>query len=190
MKSMVSGLYCEESRLTDSVNMKRAIVLIGFMGSGKTVIGKRLAKHFHCPFIDTDRLIEDNEGQAIADIFAVKGEEHFRQLESACLETLLAGAKERRVIATGGGMPVRAENRLLLKQLGTVVYLQAEAAALYEHVKHSTTRPLLKTADPQATIAALLEEREPIYREVADCVIETGGKSIEQIVKEITREAL
>jgi shikimate kinase len=161
-------------------------VLVGFMGSGKTVIGKRLARRYHCPFLDSDRWIEDNEGQAVADIFAAKGEGHFRQLETVCLLTLLDEKPERRVIATGGGMPVRAENRPLLKQLGQVVYLQAGAEAIYERVRRGGNRPLLNTADPQATIADLLAEREPIYREVADYVLETDGMAIEQIVSEIT----
>jgi shikimate kinase len=176
--------------LTDLVNTNQSLVLIGFMGSGKTAIGKRLAKHYRCPFLDTDRWIEDNEGRTIADIFAAQGEEHFRQLESDCLKTLLAGEQKQLIVATGGGMPVREGNRLLLKQLGTVVYLEASAEAVYERVKYSRTRPLLKTADPQATIAALLAEREPVYREVADYVVETSGKPIEQIVNEITREVL
>jgi shikimate kinase len=170
------------------VNDNRAIVLVGFMGSGKTVVGKYLARHYNCPFLDTDRWIEDNEGRAITDIFAAEGEERFRQLETVCLLALLDEKQGRRIIATGGGMPVRAENRPLLKQLGRVVYLQAGAEAIYERVKRRSNRPLLQTADPQATIAALLAEREPIYREVADYVLETDGMTIEEIVDRITKE--
>jgi shikimate kinase len=171
--------------LTDLVNTNHSLVLVGFMGSGKTAVGKRLAKQRQYSFIDTDCWIEDNERQTVAEIFAEHGEERFRQLETECLRVLLTERNEKLIIATGGGMPVNAKNRLLLMRLGMVVYLQTGVEAIYERVKNSNTRPLLKTADPQVTIAALMEEREPIYRAVADCVIETEGKTILQIVREI-----
>jgi 3-dehydroquinate dehydratase-2 len=156
------------------------------MGSGKTTVGEGLAEYLGWQLIDTDQWIEENEQQSVAEIFATKGEEYFRQQEHLCLQKLVAKAKSGLVIATGGGMPTRAENRALLKELGTVVYLKAPAEVIYERVKHFSTRPLLRTPDPQATIAAMLAEREPHYEEVADFIIEVAEKPVNKVISEIT----
>jgi shikimate kinase len=169
--------------LTELVNIN--IILIGFMGSGKTSVGEGLAKSLGWQLLDTDQWLEEREGRSVADIFASDGEEYFRQQESLCLKALLAEGQRASVIATGGGMPLREENRALLKQLGTVVYLKAPAAVIFERVKHEATRPLLQTADPQATIAALLNEREGRYEAAADFTVETAEKPVNQVVSEI-----
>ncbi|MGN1171435.1 MAG: shikimate kinase, partial [Lachnospiraceae bacterium] len=101
------------------------IILIGYMGCGKTTLGIRLSYHMRIPFLDTDKLIEKNENREISGIFAQDGEEAFREMETETLRTLLRD-KTRKVISTGGGLPLREENRRLLKELGTVVYLRAE----------------------------------------------------------------
>jgi shikimate kinase len=165
--------------------MKNNIIFTGFMGSGKTTVGEQLAIRQDYLFIDTDDMIAEKEGQAIALIFAVHGEDYFRKLERESLKILAAKHEERMVIATGGGLPLCEENRLLMKQLGTVIYLQASAAVIIDRLKDDQTRPLLNGADPEQKIRKLLTERDPIYRQVADYFIDTDDKSVAQIIDEI-----
>lgn len=160
------------------------IILIGYMGCGKTTLGIRLSYHMRIPFVDTDKMIEKNEGREISEIFAQDGEEAFRQMETRTIQTLLQ-EKARKVISTGGGLPIREENRQLLKQLGTVVWLKAEPETVYERVKGDTRRPLLQCEDPLAKIREMTVARSPYYQEAADVVIQVDGKDFDTIIQEM-----
>lgn len=164
------------------------VILIGFMGSGKTTVGFRLSYRLRKPVIDTDKEIEREEQRSIAEIFAREGETYFRDRETMCLQKLLRTVKEQ-IISVGGGLPLREENRRLLRELGQVFYLQASAETIYERVKHDTTRPLLQGDDPQGKIRTMLVERDGYYRDAADVVINVDGKSFEQILDEIEKAA-
>ena len=160
------------------------VILIGFMGSGKTTVGLRLSYRLRRPVIDTDKEIEREEQRTISDIFAADGEAYFRDKETACLRKLI-GSANHQIISVGGGLPIREENRALLHELGQVFYLRAKGETIYERVKDDTTRPLLQGGDPLAKIQALLNERDPYYQAAADVVIAVDGKSFDQILNEI-----
>lgn len=160
------------------------VILIGFMGSGKTTVGLRLSYRLRRPVIDTDKEIEREERRAISDIFAADGEAYFRDRETTCLRKLIESVNNQ-IISVGGGLPVREENRALLHELGQVFYLCAKEETIYERVKDDTTRPLLQGGDPLSKIRALLNERDPYYRAAADVVIAVDGKNFEQILNEI-----
>lgn len=147
-------------------------ILVGYMGCGKTTVGKNLARICNMTFLDTDELIEQQQGRSIRDIFATDGERAFRDMETAVLREMLEQKKERLVISTGGGMAVREENRELLKQLGMVFYLKAKPETVYERVKGDTKRPLLQCEDPLSRIRTMQEQREPAYIDAAHQVIE------------------
>lgn len=166
-------------------NKKQNIVLTGFMGSGKTSVGIRLSYRLKRMFLDTDKEIERRQGKTVSDIFAQDGEAAFRHIETEYLQELL---KENgsRIVSTGGGMPVREENRRLLKKLGTVIYLQALPETLYDRLREDTARPLLQNGDAKVTIKGLLAERQAFYESGADVIIQTDYKSIDEIVEEIT----
>ncbi len=163
---------------------KKHIVLSGFMGSGKTMIGIKLAQRLQLNHIDTDKVIEIMEGRSIMQIFNQDGEAYFRKLETE----LLASAVEtpgQIVISTGGGMVLTAENRDLLKDT-QVFYLQVSPEVVYERVKDDTSRPLLAgTSDLLGRITELLAERDQLYLEGADHVIQADNKTISEIIDEI-----
>ena len=159
------------------------IFLVGMMGSGKTTVGRALAQRLKLPFVDTDRILVERTGVPVATIFEIEGEGGFRRRESAVLAELAAG--DDQVIATGGGAVLAAENRAVLRAGGTVVYLRARLDHLWERTRHDTSRPLLATADPRATLAALLEARDPLYREVAHVVVDTGTQSAGTLVSRV-----
>ena len=160
------------------------IILTGFMGCGKTTVGIRLSYRLRRAMEDTDKLIEKEEGRTISEIFRTDGESFFRELETECLKKLIRTAKNM-IISVGGGLPVREENRVLLKKLGTVIYLRASAETIYERTKHDTSRPLLQGDDPQGKIRTLLAAREKIYEDAADIVIDVDKKDFDTILDEI-----
>lgn len=160
------------------------VILIGFMGCGKSTVGLRLSYRLRRTIVDTDKEIEKEEKRTISDIFATDGEAYFRNLETDCLRKLNDSAGNQ-IISVGGGLPVREENRALLHELGQVFYLRAEGETIYERVKDDTTRPLLQVEDPLTRIKTLIEERDPYYRAAADVVITVEGKSFSQILDEI-----
>lgn len=163
------------------------VFLVGFMGSGKSTVGRRLAADLGKRFHDCDRVLEERTGVDISYIFDLEGEEGFRRREAAVLEEL---TRERGVVlATGGGAVLAPENRRALAANGFVVYLCASAGLLHERTSRNRNRPLLQTEDPRARIAELLEVRDPLYREVADLVVETGGRGSRQMAREVA-EAL
>lgn len=166
----------------------RNVILIGFMGSGKTTVGLRLSYRLRRPVIDTDKEIEREEKRTISDIFAVDGESYFRDRETECLRKLLR-SKECRIISVGGGLPLREKNRRLLHELGQVFYLKASAETIYERVKHDTARPLLQGDDPQGKIRRMLAERDGCYASAADVTINVNGKDFEHILDEIEAHA-
>ncbi|MDR2428720.1 MAG: shikimate kinase [Candidatus Margulisbacteria bacterium] len=147
------------------------IILIGFMGSGKTSTGRILAKQLGYKFLDTDQIIEQKNGLTCAKIFAQRGEEFFRKQETATLKELhgLDGA----VIATGGGIVLSADNRNFLQNLGATVYLKTEPAEILKRVENDTSRPLLSQENKLAEIQNLLATRQPLYLATAQCIIAT-----------------
>lgn len=162
------------------------IILIGFMGSGKSSVGKKLARAMELSFVDTDNLIEEQAHMKINDIFEEYGEEYFRDLETLTLRQLL-DVQNRLVIAVGGGLPMRSENRNYLKQLGTVIYLKAEVDTLAERLQGDTSRPMLKGRDLKTKIRDLMQARGSVYQETADIDIVTDQKGCRRIVEEIKR---
>lgn len=160
------------------------VILIGFMGCGKTTVGLRLSYRLRRTVTDTDKEIEKEEKRTISDIFATDGEAYFRKAETECLRKMI-DSTENQIISVGGGLPMREENRRLLKKLGQVFYLRATAQTIYERLKDDTTRPLLQGEDPFTKIRTLLQERDPYYREAADVVIAVDGKGFDEILDEI-----
>ena len=160
------------------------IILIGFMGSGKSTLGKILAGKLDCPFIDTDHYIEKKEGRKITDIFADDGEEYFRNLETEVLKELLE-SKERKVLSLGGGTPLREENQALIKEGGYSVFLKITPQEAYNRLKGDKKRPLLQVEDPKERIKQLLTVRNPIYEMAADYVLVEEQKSYEAIFNEL-----
>lgn len=161
------------------------IVLEGFMGSGKSTVSELLSEELMLELIDTDEVIEDTEGRTINEIFETEGEASFREMETDLLEAIDSDHWREFVISLGGGMPVKEENRELLRKIGKVVYLRAKPETIFERVKDDDKRPLLKTEDPLAKIEELLEKRAAFYEDVADMIIDTDGKSPLEITKEI-----
>lgn len=166
---------------------RQNLVLIGFMGSGKSTIGRLVARRMGFQFLDTDQLIVDRVGMAIPDLFALRGETAFRALETSVLESL--AHLNRCVIATGGGAVVREQNRATLRQLGFVVGLTASEAVLFERVSRNSKRPLLQGGDPLATVQEMLARRAPFYADAAQWTIDTSTLSHEQAVTAIIAEA-
>jgi len=161
------------------------IILIGFMGVGKTEIGKLLAKKLKMTYIDTDAIIENEQGITINDIFAKKEEESFREMETKLIGKL---AKiDGHVVATGGGMILRPDNVKKLKAMGPLVLLWADPDTVFERVKEAGTRPLLNVADQKAKIKEILEFRAPIYKGIADLEVDTSLLSPEEASNRIIK---
>ncbi len=163
------------------------LILIGFMGAGKTTAGKLLAREKKMRFLDTDERISSEQGREIRDIFAEDGEAYFRNLETELLERMqedTAGA----VISVGGGMPVRKRNRELLQSLGCVVYLSASKQTILGRVQGDKSRPLLSGDNLEKKVEQLLKDREAIYRLTAHVEVRTDGRSIHQVMKIIDQE--
>lgn len=165
------------------------VILIGFMGSGKTTVGLRLSYRLRQAVIDTDKEIEREEKRTVSDIFAAEGEEYFRQRETACLKKMLKGVNNH-IISVGGGVPLREENRKLLHKLGQVFYLRANAETIYERLKEDTARPLLQCNDPRKRIRTMMRQRDAFYMDAADVVIQVDNKSFDQILNEIEDSCL
>ncbi|MGI4848427.1 MAG: bifunctional shikimate kinase/3-dehydroquinate synthase AroKB [Janthinobacterium lividum] len=161
--------------------MPRNIFLVGLMGSGKTTIGRALAKKLNKRFIDSDHEIEARTGATIPLIFEIEGEELFRQREAEVIRDLTL--QDNIVLATGGGAVLNAENRAYLKSRGTVIYLRASVSSILQRTSHDKNRPLLQTADPRRRIEELSRQREPLYREVAHLVIETGRPNVQWLAQ-------
>lgn len=163
---------------------KNSIVLIGFMGCGKSTVGQKLAGALSYEFSDTDAMIEAAYGKTISQMFAEDGEEYFRDAETELLRKLSAEA-EGLVLATGGGMPMREENAALLRKVGTVIFLEAKIETILERLKNDTGRPLADGEDREKRLRPLYEKRLPVYREAADYILDTEGKSFYAMIEEI-----
>jgi len=164
-------------------NGKRSVVLIGFMGTGKSSVGRRLAQMTRSPRVDIDQMIATTFGMSITKIFARLGEEQFRKEERIVLEQL--DAAEPSIIVTGGGVILRPENVTRLRELGTIVCLTANLPTLLERLGRGSHRPLLRGENRREVVERLLREREPAYREAADLIVDTSGLSHDQVAQSI-----
>ena len=162
------------------------IPLIGLPGSGKTTVGRQLARRLELPFVDSDHELELKLGCSIKDYFAHEGEEKFRDAEQQVIDTLTQG--QPCVLSTGGGVVLRPANRKHLRERGKVVYLNSHPEELFRRLKRDTTRPLLQVEDPLAKLRDLYAQRDPLYRETAHYVIETGRPSVAMLVSMIVMQ--
>jgi shikimate kinase len=168
------------------VNTRNNIFLVGMPGAGKTTVGRQLARRMQRRFVDADHEIEARTGVRIPVIFDIEGEQGFRDRESKVIYEL--AEQNDQVIATGGGAVLRPENRAALRRGGTVIYLNAAPELLYERTRLDPNRPLLQVEDPRQKLADLFNQRDPLYREVADIVINSLGGSIAQLVKQVEKQ--
>lgn len=156
----------------------RNVILIGFMGTGKTSIGRRVAQSLDFDFVDTDDLIIESAGKPITEIFSDQGESYFRDLETEVLRS--SGLRSHQIISTGGGIVIRELNRKILSQAGYVIWLKATPETILQHVSRNQERPLLHTSNPLQTIKDMLSERENWYSTAADFTIDTDELAIEE----------
>lgn len=159
------------------------VSLIGMPGSGKSTVGRLLARRLDLSFLDSDNVIEDEVGCPIREFFAREGEERFRDVEQRTLAALCM--RGPLVLATGGGSVLRSANRDALRNAGPVIYLHSPPNEVYRRVRHDTRRPLLQVADPLARLHELYEERDPLYRATAHFVIETGRPTVAALVNRV-----
>lgn len=159
------------------------LILIGFMGTGKSTIARQLSKQLDMPFFEMDEMIVQKEGMEISDIFKEKGEDYFRNVETTLLKNLLQ--KERGILSCGGGIVLRDENIQAMKKHGTVILLTAKPETILQRVKHNQSRPVLNGKKNIEDITKLMKEREERYHMAADILISTDGKSLSQICEEI-----
>ena len=160
-----------------------SLILVGMMGAGKTTVGRLLARRLKRSFYDTDEEIERRCGVRIPVIFDIEGEAGFRAREAQVIAELCA--LDNAVLATGGGAVLADDNRRAIAARGVVVYLHARPPHLWQRVRHDRNRPLLAAADPQKKLEELYAERDPLYREVADLVIDTGKQSVQTLAKDL-----
>ncbi|MGZ5270421.1 MAG: shikimate kinase [Ramlibacter sp.] len=164
----------------------RTLVLVGLPGSGKSTVGRSLARRVGLPFQDSDHVIEQRIGCSIRDFFAREGEARFRDEEQQALAAIAAGAPC--VLATGGGAVLREANRDALRQAGHVIYLRATPEELWRRLRRDTKRPLLQVADPLEKLRQLFDERDPLYRSIAEFVIDTGRPSVPTLVNMVVAQ--
>jgi len=160
--------------------------LIGLPGSGKSTVGRQLARRLQLPFVDSDHVIEERLGCPIRQYFEREGEESFRDVEAAVIDDLTLA--DWGVLSTGGGAVLREENRRHLHQRGQVVYLKSTPDELFRRLRHDRNRPLLQVADPLARLRDLYAIRDPLYRETAHFTIETGRPSVATLVNMIVMQ--
>lgn len=160
--------------------------LIGLPGSGKSTVGRQLARRIALPFFDSDHVIERRLGCSIREFFEREGEDRFRVIESEVLDELTTGSAC--VLSTGGGSVLRAENRERLHQRGTVVYLRSTPEEVFRRLRHDRNRPLLQVADPLQRLRDLYALRDPLYRETAHFTVETGRPSVTMLVNMIVMQ--
>jgi shikimate kinase len=168
------------------VSANTNIYLVGMPGAGKTTLGRQLARRMRRSFVDVDHEIEARTGVRIPLIFDIEGEQGFRTRESKVLVDL--GSQSGLIVATGGGAVLRPENRAAIKQSGIVVYLHAPPHLLFERTRLDPNRPLLQVADPKKKLEELFAERDPLYREVADIIINSPGGGISHLARQVERE--
>lgn len=159
------------------------IILIGFMGTGKSAVAAKLCRQLSLQFIDTDAVIEADEGCSIKEIFRISGEDHFRKLETQLLKKLSESSDA--VISCGGGIVLREENRILLRSIGTVFLLTADYETILKRLKNDTSRPLLSCEGKSEKVRQLIEERRSLYEETADHIVHTDGLTIDEVCRMI-----
>lgn len=172
----------ESSRKFQSGNL----ILVGLMGSGKTTLGRALAKHMGKAFVDSDEEIQQRTGVTIPHIFDIEGEAGFRQRETAAIRDLVE--RDDMVLATGGGAVLAEQSRELMQQNGIVIYLKASVHDLWQRTRHDRNRPLLQTADPHAKLTELFQQRDPLYLQVADIVMQSGKQSAHALMLNLVDE--
>lgn len=170
-------------RYNGAMHESRNIFLVGLMGAGKTTLGKQLARRLEKPFHDSDQEIEARTGVRIPVIFEIEGEAGFRAREAGAIERLTA--LENIVLATGGGAVLDERNRARLAARGFVIYLHAQPRDLWARMRHDKSRPLLQTDDPLARLKSLYAARDPLYRAVADLVVDTGKQSVATLLRDL-----
>jgi shikimate kinase len=177
----------DSSRLDHSRKLTSGnLVLVGMMGSGKTTMGRQLAKHLGKVFVDSDEEIIKRTGVTIPHIFDIEGEAGFRQRESAAVRELVG--RENMVLATGGGAVLDEQNRALLQQNGVVIYLKASAHDLWLRTRHDRNRPLLQTDNPHAKLTELFQLRDPLYRQMSDIVVQSGKQNAHALMLHLADE--
>ena len=183
--SYAARSYRRRKNTLDStvVDVAQSIFLVGPMGSGKSAVGRQLAKALKLEFVDSDTEIENRTGVDISYIFEKEGEAGFRAREREVLAELTARAQI--VLATGGGAVLEPDNRACLAERGTVVYLRASVAQQLARTRSSRHRPLLVDRDPQKVLRELMQIRAPLYEEVADVIVDTGGRRVSAVVDDI-----
>lgn len=185
--SELESLYSHILKTSRQLQSKKLfpfnIVLIGFMGSGKTSVGEHLSKLLEMEYVDTDNLILEKSGKTINEIFEVHGEDYFRKLEMSTIKDL-EGYKNT-IISCGGGVVLNSENIRILKQNATIVWLKARPQEIYNRISHDKTRPLLKDNFTLAHLEKTLNSRLVLYEDSKDIEIETDGKSIDEVCNEI-----
>lgn len=162
------------------------VSLVGLPGSGKSTVGRQLARRLQLPFVDSDHVIEERLGCSIREYFEREGEEHFRDVEESVLDELTR--QHEGILSTGGGAVLREVNREHLRSRGKVVYLKSSPEELYRRLRHDANRPLLQVADPLGRLRELYATRDPLYRETAHFVLETGRPSVTALVNMIVMQ--
>lgn len=162
------------------------VSLVGLPGSGKTTVGRQLARRLGVPFADSDHVIEQRLGCSVRSYFEREGEDKFRDIEQDVIDELSRNGAQ--VLSTGGGAVLRQVNRAHLRNRGSVVYLNSSPEELYRRLRHDTNRPLLQVADPLKRLRELYAQRDPLYRETAHFVLETGRPSVATLVNMIAMQ--
>ena len=160
------------------------IIFIGPMGSGKTTVGKQLAKRRRMEFLDSDHMIEERCGVSIATIFDIEGEEGFRKRETKMLAELCE--QSGIILATGGGAIASEENRILLRKSGFIVYLKASIETQLARTQRNQNRPLLDNVDAEEKLTELMQERGSLYEQEADLIVTSGDRMVAKVVEEIS----
>jgi shikimate kinase len=181
---------CPEHGSTDSCRVRVSrklqsgnLILVGMMGSGKTTMGRALAKHLGKDFVDSDEEIIKRTGVTVPHIFDVEGEAGFRSRETAAIKDLTT--RNDLVLATGGGAVLAEENRMALQQNGIVIYLKASLHDLWQRTRHDRNRPLLQTRDPHGRLTELFQQRDPLYQQVSDIVVQSGKQSVNVLMQHL-----
>ena len=164
----------------------QSVILVGLPGSGKTTVGRQLARRLQLPFVDSDHLIEQRLRRSIRDYFESEGEESFRDVEQSVIDELTQAGPC--VLSTGGGAVIRASNRGHMHLRGKVVYLNSSPDELFRRLRHDSSRPLLQVGNPLARLRDLYAVRDPLYRQTAHFVIETGRPSVATLVNMIVMQ--
>jgi shikimate kinase len=162
------------------------LILVGMMGSGKTTMGRSLAKHMGKNFVDSDEEIISRTGVTVPHIFDIEGEAGFRLRETVAIRDVVA--RNNIVLATGGGAILTEQNRTMLQQSGIVIYLKASVHDLWQRTRHDRNRPLLQTKDPHAKLTELFNQRDPIYQQVSDIVVQSGKQSVHTLMLHLVDE--